>query len=138
MEHELLWSKYYLISVWNIITHRMILFSGDISFMVGKIPNLSWRKISLGKLSNHLLLITGIKITVAISYILYLLILKYIEHKSVLITDLEWYFINVGFCENFNIIAILTFLMGKLERLSKKLSIWIKSIYLYMTIPTGN
>ena len=129
MGHELLWSKYYLISVWNIITHRMILFSGDISFMVGKIPNLSWRKISLGKLSNHLLLITGIKITVAISYILYLLILKYIEHKSVLITDLEWYFINVGFCENFNIIAILTFIMGKLKHLLQKLSIYYMTHY---------
>ena len=57
--------------------------------MVGKNTQLIVRENIFGKLSNYLLLITRIKITVAICYILYFLILEYIECKSVFIADLR-------------------------------------------------
>ncbi len=71
-----------MISVRNIINHRMILFSGDIPFMMGKNTQLIVRENIFRKLSSYLLLKSKDKNYN--NHMLYLQILKYIEHK---ITD---------------------------------------------------
>ena len=66
MGHEFFWILYFMINVWNIIncqvSDSLILLFRDISFTVGKIPNLSWREISLEKYPTFFSLITGMKI----------------------------------------------------------------------------